>query len=285
MLIGGVSMLLVDPIFSLAGEGIGYVLHQFMWFINEVISYVHILPVSLIEWIYMDQVGLILTYMIVLTLIVGLHYRSFNTLVVSTFLGIIFVGWNAFSNEQQSKRNELVFYEISNKTAIDHIDGHYSKLYLNSYDPSELELLSFQINPHRLSSHLTPISESIELYSEASSSNEAVRLIEVAGERIIIFDSTTFHLEFLRPIKSDFVIINNEAIKSMKWLSENFHFKLIIISNQNSNYYSRRMKKQAEKLGLNIHSLKEDGALVLPLKKDIKKERTIQPALFTTNPD
>ncbi|WP_370089940.1 ComEC/Rec2 family competence protein [Ekhidna sp.] len=286
MLVVGVSMLLIDPVFSIIGEGVGYVLHKFMWLINEVISYVHILPVSLIEWIYLDQAGLILTYMIVLTFIAGLHYRSFKTLVISTFLGVLFIGWITFSNEQQSRRNELVFYEISEKMAIDHIDGHQAKLYLDNYDPSELELLSFQINPHRLSSHLAPISKSINTLAEKQKESiDAVNFIQVAGKRIIVFDSTTFHLEFKQPIESDYILINNQAIKSMKWLTENFNTNLVIISNQNSNFYSKRMKSQAKELGMSIHSLKEDGALVIPLNKSIKKERTIQSALFTTNPD
>ena len=45
------------------------------------------------------------------------------------------------------------------------------------------------------------------------------------------------------------------------------------------------MKKQAKEIGIKIHSLKEDGALIIDLNNDIKKERTIQSAPFTTNPD
>lgn len=286
ILVGGISMLVIDPIISSVGAFIGHWLSQLIWLINEIISYVHILPNSLIEWIFMDRFGLIMTYLIVCTLIAGLHYSSFKTLVVSSCLGVIFMLWAWISNEKQSTREELVFYEISDKLAVDHISGHHGKLYIDDFKESELELLSFQINPHRLSSHLQPIKESLLTLEEANfQEKDAIQLGQIAGKRFLIFDSTTFHFDFQKVIHADFVIINNQAVKSMEWLKEHFSFQHLIISNKNSRFYSQKMKAQAKNLGLRIHSMKEDGALKVPLNEGIKKERTMLPALFTTNPD
>ncbi|MEQ8905004.1 ComEC/Rec2 family competence protein [Ekhidna sp.] len=286
MLVGGMSMLIIEPIYESLSTVIGQLLGHFMWLINEMISYVDILPNSLIEWIYIDQMGLLLTYSIVFTLIAGFHYRSFKTIFVSASLAITFIGWTFFSNLAQSKRQELVFYEISNKLAIDHIDGHQARLYLDEFKNEELELLSFQINPHRLSSHLQPIAESFSvLDSTGFKEINEIKAGMIAGKRFLILDSTTFHVDFKKIIETDFIVINNQAIKSLKWLKEHFSFETVIISNRNSNYYSRKMKDQATSLDIKIHSLKADGSLKIDLKKDIKKERTIQSALFTTNPD
>ncbi|WP_424962067.1 ComEC/Rec2 family competence protein [Ekhidna sp.] len=286
MLIGGIGMLLIDPIISQAGEIIGLCLNQFMWLINEIISYVHILPNSLIEWIYMDQFGLIMTYLIVITLIVGLHYRNFKTLVVSGVLGLIFMLWGLLSHNTQSQRNELVFYEISDKIAVDHIKGHQGILYIDDFEKTELDLLSFQINPHRLASHLEPIKESILTFEEADFvQKETIRFGQIAGKRFLIFDSTTFHLEFKGVVKTDYLIINNGAVKSLEWLDKHFDFDQLIVSNKNSGFYSKKMKAESAEIGMNLHSMNYDGALVVALGEDTKKERTALPALFTTNPD
>lgn len=286
MLISGVLMLLIDPIYSPVGEAIGYILHRFMWLINETISLVHVLPSSLIEWIRLDQSGLILTYTIVFTLVAGLHYRSFKTLIISSILGLIFMSWTLISNELQSQKSELVFYEISNKTVIDYIDGHNASLFIDEYSDEEVELLSFQINPNRLSSHLRPISESIVSFEQSDFlKKDAIQTGIIAGKRFVVFDSTTFHLDFKTKTETDFIILNNQSVRSLGWLKDNFSADLIIVGSKNPVYYSRKMKAQAKELGLKIHSLKEDGALRIPLEKGIKKERTIQPALFTTNPD
>ncbi|WP_420317898.1 ComEC/Rec2 family competence protein [Ekhidna sp.] len=283
MLIGGIGMIIIDPIFPIVGELIGQGLESFIWFINEIISYVHVLPNSLIEWIYLDKHGLILTYLIVITLFAGLHYRSFKTLVISSFLGLLFIFSINISHGSQAKRHELLFYEISDKTAIDYINGHSSELYIDLETNDDLELLSFQIDPHRLASHLRPIEETLINTDSAFIKNDAIRTGVIANKRILIFDSTTFHLDFTKKMESDLIIIENQSVKSLNWLSDSFDFEMVIIGNRNSGYYSKKIKSQAEALGLRIHSLKEDGALRIPI--GIKKERTLLPALFTTNPD
>ncbi|MEQ6166898.1 ComEC/Rec2 family competence protein [Ekhidna sp. MALMAid0563] len=286
MLVGGIGMLLIDPIIPQAGEIIGLCLSQFMWVINEIISYVHILPSSLIEWIFMDQFGLIMTYLIVITLIVGLHYRYFKTLVVSGLLGLILMLWGLISHQIQSQRNELVFYEISDKIAIDHVKGHQGMLYIDDFEASELDLLSFQINPHRLASHLRPIKESILTFEEAGfAKKEAIRFGQIAGKRFLIFDSTTFHLDFKGVVKTDYLIINNGAVKSLEWLKKHFDFDQLILSNKNSSYYINKMKAKADETSLDIHCMNTDGALRVALAEGTKKERTMLSALFTTNPD
>lgn len=285
MLVSGMAMLFLDPISNTLGAFLGKILSYFMWGVNELISLVEVLPKSLIEWIYMDQVGLIMTYIIVMTIIAGLHYRSFKTLVISVLSIFFLISWNYISNEDQSKKHELIFFEIRGKTVIDHIKGHNALLYIDDFSPEEIELLSYQINPSRLSAHLRPISESISKLTFNNSLKNAIRYGKVGEKRILFFDSTTFHLSFKKPIVADYVIINNQSIKSLKWLTENVKAELIVIGNKNSSYYSRKMKKQASELNIKIHSLKEDGALKINLNKDIKKERTIKPAPFTTNPD
>lgn len=285
MLIGGMAMLFLDAIYHELGALIGKGLSYFMWSINELISLVEILPNSLIEWIYMDQFGLIMTYTIVITLIAGLHYRSFKTLVVSVVCFLTFLSWDVYSHNMQSTKNQLVFFEVRDKTVIDHIEGHRSTLYIDDYSPDELELLSFQINPSRLSSHLRPIAESVREFELNTSENNAMKYGQIGKKKFVIFDSTTFHLDFKNPIATDIILINNQSVKSLKWLTEHISSDLIVIGNKNSNYYSRKMKNQAKELNIKIHSLKEDGSLVIDLGKGIKKERTIKPAPFTTNPD
>ena len=235
MLIGGIIMLFLDPIYHELGMLMGNVLYHFMWVINELISLVDILPYSLIEWIYMDLFGLIMTYLIVITLIIGLHYRSFKTLVITAFWFLGFLGWYMYSNALQMNDNQLIFFEVRDKTVIDHITGHQATLYIDDYSSDELELLSFQMNPSRLSSHLRPISESVQILETKGPEKGAIKLGQVGGKRLIILDSTTFHLSFKSPMTTDIVLINNQSVKSLKWLSDNILSDLILIGNRNSN--------------------------------------------------
>ncbi|WP_421763219.1 ComEC/Rec2 family competence protein [Ekhidna sp.] len=283
MLLSGISMIIIEPFFSSLSKILGQGLNQLIWFLNEIISYVHRFPNSLIEWIHLDQLGLVFTYAIVITMIVGFHYKSFKTLVFSSLLGFGFIVWTLITHQIQHERKELVFYELANTTAIDYIKGHASQLYIDNYEKEELELLSFQINPHRLASLLRPISETI--VDSNFTRKDDLTLGSIGGKRFVLFDTTTYHLDFKKKIVSDFIIIENQAVKSLKWLKQNFVFDQIILSTKNSRFYSQKMKEQAKELDLRLHSIKEEGSLRITLDEGIKKERTILSALFTTNPD
>lgn len=266
MLTGGIFMILMGSFSSAIGQLCGQILQKFIWIINELISYVHLLPNSLIEWIYMDWVGLIFTYAIVFTLIAALHFGAFRTLMVSGTLILGQLTWGWTSHQHQALQNELIVYELSDRLAIDYIQGHAAMLYIEFYSDEELDMLSYQIDPYRLHSHLRPIRESMKSFEEAHfTEKDVIRYGSIGNQKFIIFDSTTFHLDFNAMIETDHIIINNGAIKSLTWLQNHFIFDNLIISTKNSIYYSRKIKKQAAEHGLKIHSLKEDGALRISL--------------------
>lgn len=261
MLTGGIIMLILGSFSLTIGRIWGELLQKFIWSINEIISYIHVFPSSLIEWIYLDWVGLLFTYAIVFTLIAALHFGAFRTLIITSLLILGQLAWTWVSHERQSLRNELIFYELSDRLAIDYIQGHSARLYIEFYTEEELELLSYQIDPSRLISHLKPIRENIRTFEEANfAEKDVIQQGFIGNKKFIIFDSTTFHLKFNSPLETDYIIVNNGAIKNLKWLKEHFIFEGIIISTKNSITYSKKMKKQGAELGIKLHSLKEDGA-------------------------
>lgn len=273
MLATGMLMLISYVLSPTISAFIGTALGKLMWGVNEVISHVDQLPNSLIEWIYMDRTGLILTYVLVFLVFGGWYFRSFKTLTMVGFVALVFCLHGVDSNHQQSKKKELVFYEIKDKLAIDYINGHEAMLFVDNYSEDELELLAYQINPYRLDSHLKPIEHSIQTLDLRR--KESLYYGAVAGHRIIVFDSTTFHLQFKKTIQADVIIVHNQAVKSIKWLKEHFEFDRLILTNKNNYFYTRNIKKQAKELGIDIYDLKRDGALILDLAKEHKKERTM----------
>ncbi len=268
ILVGGISLLIASPLWPYLGSLLGKMLYSFMWILNELIITVHSFPNSLLEWIYMDRVGLFFTYSIIISLIAGLHFRSYKTLITTAFIGILFIGSILLSHQSQSEKKELVFYEISNKTAIDYIEGHKARLFIDSFYEDDLELLSFQIDPYRLSSRLKPIENTISNLALTHSEGDGLKFGSVGENRILFFDSTTFHLNFTHVIETDFIIVNNESVKSLKWLSNHFIFDRVILTNRNSNYYIRHMKAEADLLDINLHALKTDGALRIDMVRE-----------------
>ncbi len=283
ILIIGISMLVINPIIEVLGQLLGRILYHTIWCLNEIIEAVERLPNSLIEWIYMDQISLILTYLIVITCVLGLHYKSFKTLIIGAIFSLTWIGYSFHSHFNQFSEEKLIFYEIREHTAIDYIHGKKAKLFIDN-DAADVELLSFQIDPYRLSSHLPPVTQSIEIIDNVFFEQDVLKFGMIGDKKIAFIDSTTFHLNFTNKIRTDILMINNESVKSLKWLRDNFKFEYLIIGNSNSYYYSNKMKNQAQAINIKIHSLGNDGAMILDLNEHKKRADNL-PALFTTNPD
>ena len=285
ILLGGLAMIVIDPLFSFISAFVGQILQKFIWLTNELIGFIHRLPNGLIEWIYMDWFGLIIIYGTIITLAAGLHYQVFKTLTLSglLILGFFIQNWIGYHN--QSVKNELVFYHVRNHLAIDHIQGLEARLFMDEKSEDLVRKLSYHIDPGRLQLHLPAIEKTCLTFREAGFlKKHVIRQGIIGNQKIILIDSTTFHLDFKEKISTDIIIINNEAVKNLNWLQGNFTFQKLILSTKNSTYYAKKMKKQAEESGLKIHSISEDGVLRLVLPQAQKKSGQL-PALFTTNPD
>ncbi len=268
MLVGGIGMLLLDPIVVEVSHLLGFLLSKIIWVVNESVSLVESFPNSLIEWIYLDLIGLIMTYAIVIFLLWGLHHRSFKTLLIGVTLFLSLLCIQFLSIGDQSTTKKIIFYEIKGMKAIDHVVGHHADLYVEE-SINNIELLSYQIDPNRLASGLSPIAKSIQTFRDSDQFLVASPFTYGVLEknRILYIDSVTFKLQFDSLIRTDILILENGSVKNLDWLKDHFHFEHLLIGNKNTRYYSDKMKLQAKASGISIHSLIEDGAFILNVRK------------------
>ena len=263
----GIIMLILYPIVSFIGGILGNVLEKTFGFLNLTMTWIESLPSSLVEWIYIDQYGLILIYSFSLMLIMSLHYKSFKMLLISGGLILIFQLNYSKQHHDQSKKKQLIFYSIKEKVAIDVIEGLSARLLVESDSIINLGTYSFQINPNRLANCLPPIEETSNLLEEELKDFGAFRFGTFLNQKILIIDSTTLHLDFKKPINADVILIENNAVKNLEWFKEHFIADHVLLGNSNSYRYVNKMNKQAKSLDFNIHSTRNDGAFVLEVKK------------------
>ena len=283
LIIIGCCMMLTAELIPAISALLGRILYFLTWTMNECIAYIEHLPFSLVDWLYLDPLSLCMTYAIIITIICSLHFRSFKTLIISAALGMALLAHSINKYQIHSKEHKLVFYAVEDRLAFDHIYGHTAELFVDKFDSSSTAKLSFQIDPFRRASRLNPIMESLSDLDQYFIKHNPFRFGTIGGVKILIIDSTTFHLNFKATIETDIILLNNQAVKNLNWLNQHFKYKHLMIGNENPAYYTRLLKDQAESAGLAVHSLREDGAFVLNLAH--KKRADSLPALFTTNPD
>ena len=184
----------------------------------------------------------------------------------------------------------LVFFFVSQKTGfytLRYVNGffalliffvlgghlvkyYYHSLPKNHYLSQAKNIKSFSgiITSNRIYSGLNKIK--INTLQLQKTKNGAIRYGVIANQKIIIFDSTTYHLDFLYPIQPDIIWINNQSVKSLKWLQQKVKGNIIIFGDGNGYHYLKQMQKSADQLGILVHSLSQKGALFYHLSHQNK---------------
>lgn len=268
ILMSGIALFALDPISFVAAAWAGKFLSGFIWLVNQSIFWIEELPYSLVQRIVIDRWELMCIYAMMIGVAWGLHHKSFKTLVVSGVLFVVFTGMLfKTSVSRRSGKEQLILYAIKNKTIMDHISGDQAILYVDQYDTTEQDLLTYQVSPNRLQNRLPPIDGTLQPFGESTlfQQHGIFQYGMISGKKLLIIDSTAFHLHFTDTVHTHLLLIENESVKNMEWLCKHFQFDRLVIGNKNSYFYSEKMRKQSAELGLNFHSLRTDGALVVEL--------------------
>ena len=268
ILIMGLTMILTS-IFSIAiSSFLGTILQSIVWIMNEFIIKINELPHHLIDRISIQPLEVFLFYAILITLMASLYFHSFKTLVMTSLLLLFSLFYDYIEYYQQEKRHYLLAYNFPNKIVLDYIKGYNADLYTEDLNKEDLKNMTFNVEPFRIYSGLNKIK--INTLQVQKTKNSAIRYGVIANQKIIIFDSTTYHLDFLYPIQPDIIWINNQSVKSLEWLQQKVKGNMIIFGDGNGYHYLKKMQKSADQLGVLIHSLSQKGALFYHLSHQNK---------------
>lgn len=262
-LILGLFMVFIDPFWEMLGSLLGHLVSAILYLLNEVMGFVAAWPGSLMEWIYLDLTSLFLVYGAMICLLGALHFKSFQPLLIALSLIGCLIGFSFMYHAEREETDRLIFYEIKDQTVIDLVSGPTAKLYVEDQRQESIERMSYQINPFRLANGLPPIHTQLEDLNKNFHKIASFKMGYLQGKKILIFDTTSFHLDFLDTLYADVLLIENEAVKNMEWLHKHFVCDHIIIGNTNSYAYTKKIKKQADDLGVFVHDLSLDGAFIL----------------------
>jgi competence protein ComEC len=248
----------------------GYLLDRSIYLLNEAVFLVDQLPHSLVTGLYITKVEVWLCYGVIILFFAALQYRSFTSIVVASCFLLLQLSSVYYRNWLATFQRQVVFYEIPDKTAIDFIDGKHSKLLISRYEPAELELLSFQMDPYRRTANLTSIIDDIESWDQSDlvDQNEYYSMICWQGIRILILDKPLARNHNIQgKIAADVLLLANDAIRNIAGLPSEIEANVIMISSDYSPHLVSRLLYQAKGQDIEIHSLSKDGYWLLDLNK------------------
>ncbi|MEQ9307677.1 MAG: ComEC/Rec2 family competence protein [Marinoscillum sp.] len=262
MFFGGIFMLLAGGIWAMAGKVLGFILQMFVSLVNEAMIALQHLPHPLFDWLYFDQVDVILVYGIILLLILAVTKYNFQLLKLAAFCIMIFVSWSHVKAFWRMDQHKIVIYEIEGITAIDLIQGNQARLLVDNLPGAQEEVLKFQVNPYRLANGLDKVEETWETFeaSDLVMSNVNFDLLSWAGCDILIPHDLE-NREISNTISADIVLIRDS-----KSIWKNLKAKRLLLGTGFKYYEEQKARAAMDTLEIPIHSLSVDGYWSLDLK-------------------
>ncbi|MGI9545521.1 MAG: ComEC/Rec2 family competence protein, partial [Cyclobacteriaceae bacterium] len=245
--------LLLFGFFDVLASFIGKLLSFTIGSINQWVVWIEKLPGSPIQYISISTEQLFLLFTFLILLILFFQYRKFGYVLASLLAWLVFSGLLWSKNQSQEKQNRAVFYVINDHKAVDFYLGRQAH-FMSDPDIGS-SLIDYHLTPGRVQSGVATNIQPLE-----GQAKENLKLLVWQGKTFAWIDAPFDQSKLMPKISLDILIVENNSIKSLKELSDRIAFKTLIIGSTNRTRLAEKLRKEAEDLAINYHSLPLQGA-------------------------
>jgi competence protein ComEC len=265
IMIGGIAMHIVGSMADGLGVVVGFLVDHLIQLMNYLVLLVEQIPGSLITWLYFDSVEVWGVYIFIVLFLIGFYHRSSLYLGTGLICLIVLFGRDMHRDWVYAQRRSLIVYDIKGTAAVDVVIGSNATLFVENDKVIDHDLLRFQIDPFRRANGLPPYQQGMEGFDQVIIPSGKMKLGMPGGVRVLILDAKPTDVNIHTPIETDILIVNNHSAPYTQWLLDHFRFETLIIGSDNSWGYSRRVKSELAEIGVQAHSLLDDGSFQMEL--------------------
>lgn len=251
VLILGLVVLAISFIAPLAAL-CGWLLLWTIKALNAVVFTVESFPYSLIDHVYINTLQSWLLMIAIICCVLLFQFRKFYFLPTACVTMVLFVIVQWMHYQDVTRYARLTVYKVPHHRALDLIDGGRAYFVADSSLKQDASAVRFHIQPNRLShgvERVETITASSKLYGHWTWHGRSI---------LQIHDS---HAIPALPMKADYLIISNNAVKNLSALSH-IQASEIILDSSNSYYFAERLRAQASAAGIGIYSVLHEGAFM-----------------------
>jgi competence protein ComEC len=251
--------LLASPSFFLS-DFLGFILETLISWLNSFVFYIQALDMSLIEWLYINEIQTIAIYMLIFTFLMLIYYRKLVFMKLMCICSLIISISGCQNIYKQFYDQKLIFYDIKGQSIVDKVDGFNTRL--SSVNMvGNIELVKYQIDPFRLAHNLGPV-EQIDI-NELRTSDQFhdVKVLYWNNLKFIFISKELVELKASTPITCDVLVISNDSVKKLAKIGSLFRFKEIIIDGTNNYFTRKNIVSEASSLKIKCSVIAETGAV------------------------
>lgn len=243
----------LPPVATLLGKGI----HISIEVMNRCIAWIHHLPMSRIENIYLPLPQAIILMAIIALLSAWLLLRHKGSAVAALAGLLIFIIYREVVWQQRNNQRKMIIYNIAGHTAIDLIAGHRVTFWGDSECLTDPNLFRMHIQPARI---LFQARDTAILPRDTS----GFQLLKAGHKTLVVLDKEP-DTRRSAVTDADILLLANNIRAKPAWILEKIKCSTIIAGPQLPFYRIPQWQFAADSLHLRLHPVAEKGAFVLDL--------------------
>lgn len=241
----------------------GSVLEQVIVGVNALVYAIEQLPMSYIDRLYVDLPQVIILYSGIATIALLFYYRKFRYLLIGCCCLVSVAVLKFHHHWEQSRRQQITFYQVKGQSNVDFTDGTTNFHWGNWTDQA-----AYQIANHHLQAGLTThfLDSTTAQYAVPRMERNGITLAVWQGKKLaFVHDTPIVAGEIALKIRVDYVVVSNNAIRTLGGLDKLFLYGVLIIDSSNSRYQSQKLAAEAKAANVPCHAVLTQGAFQITL--------------------
>jgi len=259
LIVLGEIFLCVVSFFQIIASFIGKILHWLIWIMNSCIERIEMLPFSLWDGLQIS----ILQVILLLTVATGfgswLMEKSKPGLKYALTALFGFVVLRTVSFIQANNRQQLIVYNVPQKTAIDFIDGRKYFFVGDSDLMADDFIRNFHIKPSRTLHRIEPAVSFENFWLKEN-------MVIYNNKKILTINETKYFLPLENKIPIDLLLVSGNPKLYFTQLAKTFSVKQVVFDGSCSSWKIDYWKKDCDSLHIPYHDVSEKGAFVMSLR-------------------
>lgn len=256
ILLGGILLLMLSPI-PIVADWLARVLEKVIWLLNEGLFLVGALPSSVIQPIPLTLFQSFCLGAMVVTIYFLFRTRKFQWLVTLSIIAIFFSGSDWIVRRNQA--DQFVVHRISRHTSMEWRSNGQVFSVVDAGLAGDLGNVQYHVLPGRLTQRVESITTQIVGKACDLFRFQALTFLHVSSSEAPITSRASV----------DYLIIGNNAVRSLESLSRNLTFGYVILDSSNSMGYANRLVAEAKQMNVPCHSVLTQGAYIREWKTEL----------------
>lgn len=250
---------------------LGVVLGKVVWFLlhvmNQSVSWIERLPLSLVKGLYMDDLQFALSLLLLLLLLLFVNLKKKRMMMELLTVSVVFVLALAWRAQRLSQQSGFWAYSVRNHTAIAIVDGFTHVLLCDEGLLSEASSIDYSLKGHWARDQLS-MNPSCYLLTEDVDNNMVCKrkhLVSAHGVLLALWDPLLGLDESGHGIAVDYLMVREKQQPELRRVVNTYHVGTLLVDGSVPDYLAKEWINQAEALGIPCRNLK-NGALDLLAK-------------------